>query len=75
MKPEVLMILKRGVRKDPLSYSERQEPFAVIRCPGCRGAGTVDADQWEGEVSIECGNPACDYHETHDLRSQGPAVI
>ncbi len=67
-KPEVLMFLKQGVRKDPPSYSERREPWAVIRCPECKGAGAIDLDQLEGTVSIQCGNETCSYHETHDLR-------
>lgn len=66
-KPEVLTVLKQGISKDPPTYSERQEPWAVVRCPGCRGAGTVDFDQYQGKASIDCDN--CDYHETHDLRT------
>ena len=65
-RPEVLTVLKQGVRKDPPTAGERREPFAVVRCPGCKGAGTVDLDQYQGAVSIQCGN--CPYHETHDLR-------
>lgn len=65
-KPEVLIVLKQGIYKDPPTYSERREPWAVIRCPGCRGAAAIDLDQWEGKVSIQCSN--CNYHETHDLR-------
>ncbi len=63
--PEVLMVLKPGITFDAPTYSERHEPFAVIRCPGCKGAGVVDLDQYRGEVSIQCSN--CDYHETHVL--------
>lgn len=64
------MILKQGVRFEAPSATERREPFAIIRCPGCKGAGTVDSDQYEGKVSIQCGSDSCDYHETHDLRSE-----
>jgi hypothetical protein len=66
--PEVLMILKQGIRFEAPSAAERREPFAVVRCPGCKGAGTVDSDQYEGQTSIDCSNPDCTYHETHDLR-------
>lgn len=64
-KPEVLIVLKKGIRKEPFSYSERREPFAVVRCPDCKGAGPIDLDQWEGKVSIQCDN--CNYHETHNM--------
>jgi predicted Zn-ribbon and HTH transcriptional regulator len=39
---------------------------AMIECPDCKSVGYADADQYRGEVSIDC--PECDYHETHDLR-------
>ena len=64
------MVLKQGVRKGPPTYSERREPWAVVRCPGCKGAGTVDLDQYQGKVSLDCGNPDCEYHEIHDLRER-----
>ncbi len=67
-RPEILMILKQGIRFEPMSASERREPFAVVRCPGCKGAGAIDTDQYQGKVSIDCDNADCDYHETHDLR-------
>ena len=51
MRPELL-----GVKRDG----------AVIRCPGCKGSGNIDRDQYEGTVSILC--EFCGYHETHDLR-------
>ena len=72
-KPEVLMVLKQGTRKAPPTAAERLEPFAVVRCPSCKGSATVDMDQYEGKVSMLCasevgvGTP-CGYHETHDLR-------
>lgn len=64
-KPEVLTVLKHGITFDAPTYTERHEPFAVIRCPGCKQAGSVDLDQYQGKVSIQCDN--CDYHETHNL--------
>jgi Zn finger protein HypA/HybF involved in hydrogenase expression len=39
---------------------------ALVQCPDCGGIGSVDEDQHEGRVSIDC--PKCEYHETHDLR-------
>ncbi len=63
--PEVLIVLKSGVTFDAPTYTERHEPFAVVRCPGCQGAGAIDLDQFQGKVSIDCDN--CDYHETHAL--------
>jgi hypothetical protein len=30
--------------------------------------GTVDEDQAEGRVSIECSTPGCDFHETGKVR-------
>ena len=73
-KPEVLMVLKQGTRKDPPTAAERLEPFAVVRCPDCKGAATVDLDQYQGKVSILCAaevapRKPCGYHETHDLRT------
>ena len=41
--------------------------YAIITCPGCKGTATIDKDQYEGRVSIECPMPGCGYHETHDL--------
>ena len=64
-KPEIRTVLKRGFRKAPYSYSERREPFAVIRCPGCQKAISVDLNQYEGKTSIQC--TGCNYHETHNL--------
>jgi hypothetical protein len=59
-KPEVLEV--SGVSP------ERQAPelYASIRCPGCKGIGWIDRDQYEGKVSILCAE--CGWHETHDLR-------
>jgi DNA-directed RNA polymerase subunit RPC12/RpoP len=37
-----------------------------IQCPECGFWGYADADQFRGEVSLDC--PSCNYHETHDLR-------
>lgn len=41
---------------------------AYVRCPGCREAGWIGPDQYQGLVSIDCDR--CDYHQTHDLRKQ-----
>ena len=76
-RPDVMTILKRGIRFEAMSAAERREPFAVVRCPNCEGAAAIDVDQYEGRVSIRCagrlGGPMdgdCDYHETHDLRGR-----
>ena len=39
-------------------------PIMKFKCPGCRGWGQVDDDQYHGRVSILCG---CGFHETIDL--------
>ena len=51
-------------------HEENQNPnlHAAIRCPGCKIVGWIDADQFDGKVSIWCTEDGCDYHETHDLR-------
>ena len=38
-----------------------------VRCPRCKMWGYVDEDQVRGQVSMQCGNDGCDFHETHDL--------
>lgn len=40
----------------------------LIQCPNCGIYGTIDREQFRGEVSIDC--PDCPYHETHDLRKR-----
>lgn len=40
------------------------ESFPLFRCPGCKGTGTIDRDQFYGRVSILCEH--CGYHETQD---------
>ncbi|MEK7766790.1 MAG: hypothetical protein AAB368_11175 [bacterium] len=36
-----------------------------LRCPSCRVWADLDADQWNGRVSVEC---ECGrFHETHDF--------
>jgi len=42
-------------------------------CPGCGTLGHLDADQWNGRVSVDCAGtpPGCrgKYHETRDFGS------
>lgn len=40
------------------------ESFPWFRCPGCKGVGTIDDDQFHGRQSIDCTN--CEYHEKQD---------
>ena len=35
-------------------------------CPGCGLTATIDQDQYEGKVSIQCSE--CDFHETINLK-------
>lgn len=65
-RPEVLIPPLEPVAGTP--PAARTDPYATVRCPGCKGVGHIDQDQYEGQISIECSNPACNYHETHDLR-------
>jgi len=44
--------------------------FFRVRCPGCGTIGIIDPDQYAGRVSIECAEPGCTYHETHDLSKE-----
>lgn len=46
------------------------ERHASIRCPKCGEVGWIDREQFMGRVSIVCPNDECDYHETHDMRSE-----
>lgn len=36
-------------------------PNHWFRCPGCKGMGLIDDDQYYGRVSIDCTN--CESHE------------
>ena len=38
-----------------------RESFPLFRCPLCKKTGTIDDDQFNGRVSIQCD---CGYHET-----------
>ncbi len=42
-----------------------RESFPLFRCPGCGQTGSIDAEQFRGQVSIECPF-GCGYHETRD---------
>lgn len=35
-----------------------------LTCPTCGTRGEIDREQAQGQVSVVCANPACDYHET-----------
>lgn len=61
MKPELLSLIPY----EGGCILSGETPWAMIRCPQCRGVGSIDLDQFEGRVSIQCD---CGYHETHDLR-------
>ena len=67
-RPEVLIPPLEQLPGTP--PATRTDPFATVRCPGCKGVGHIDQDQYEGRVSIRCDNESCDYHETHDLRTE-----
>ena len=53
-----VMVLRNDV------IGANQESFPLFRCPGCKGMGDIDDDQFHGRVSIDCTN--CEYHETKD---------
>lgn len=40
--------------------------YALFNCPRCETQAWLDKDQYEGKVSINCGN--CEFHETIDFR-------
>jgi hypothetical protein len=42
----------------------------VLECPDCGVEAYLDADQWDGRVSVNHGAQGCPggYHETHDYR-------
>ncbi len=40
--------------------------FATFNCPKCNLYGTIDKDQYEGKISIQC--PNCDFHKTINFR-------
>lgn len=39
-----------------------------VKCPKCGFIGSIDKDQFQGNVSIDC--PNCRFHETHNLESE-----
>ena len=41
------------------------KPIIKFRCPGCGGWGSIDDDQYNGRVSIQCTE--CEFHETINL--------
>lgn len=43
--------------------------YATFVCPKCGFSGTIDKDQYEGKVSIQCPL-GCSFHETIDFRSK-----
>jgi hypothetical protein len=45
------------------------EIVTQFKCPGCQMWGDIDADQFEGRVSIDC--PNCEYHGTIPVRVLG----
>lgn len=49
---------------NPDVVGANKESFPLFRCPGCKGVGEIDDDQFNGRVSIDCTN--CEYHETQD---------
>jgi hypothetical protein len=54
-KPKVIYDLRGG-----------DGPFdAHVECPGCGLVLGIDAEQYAGQVSMDC--PDCDYHETHSF--------
>lgn len=46
------------------------ESFPLFRCPACKEVGEIDADQFEGRVSIECPFSHCLYHETKNWKDE-----
>lgn len=57
----------------PVTHHDGEEVREVwwVECPGCERAATVDRDQIEGRVSMDCKR--CEYHETHDLTEAAEA--
>ncbi len=43
-------------------------------CPTCRLMGSIDEDQAEGRISIQCITPDCDFHETGVVRPLIPTT-
>ena len=41
-----------------------------FRCPKCGRIGTIDGEQYRGQVSIMC-EPPCDFHETVNVEQEG----
>ncbi len=44
-------------------------------CPDCKQMGTIDQDQAEGRVSIQCMTDGCNYHETGMVRPLIPSTV
>lgn len=50
-------------------YQLKWTPDRIIhfQCPMCGKVGCIDQEQYNGQVSIECG-PPCKFEETVNLR-------
>lgn len=53
----------------PLVLGATDESFPLFRCPQCLETGYIDADQFNGRLSIICD--FCKYHETKDWKHAG----
>lgn len=51
--------------KAQIFESGDEEIYASLICPDCGLFGTIDKEQYEGVVSIDC--PGCDFHKTIDF--------
>lgn len=51
------------------------ESFPLFRCPLCDLTGEIDEDQFEGRVSIDCPDYACNYHETKNWKAEETGVM
>ncbi len=45
---------------DPKVIGTKPGMFPWFRCPGCKGLGKIDDDQFNGRQSIDCTH--CPYH-------------
>ena len=46
-------------------YLRKRAGWYYIKCPNCGLEVSIDQDQYEGKISIDC--PNCKYHETHNF--------
>ncbi|KKM72631.1 hypothetical protein LCGC14_1418610 [marine sediment metagenome] len=49
-----------------MKKDKKRDDRRLFDCPTCGLTATIDQDQYEGKASIQC--PACDFHETINLK-------